>query len=43
MLLRLLHVEPEQDADARRKILALSEVYTDPAVFANHVAELYLK
>lgn len=42
-LLRLLHIEPEQDADARHKIQALSEVYTDPAVFATHVTELYLK
>ncbi len=42
-LFRLLRIEPDQDADARHKIQALSEVYTDPAVFANHVTELYLK
>lgn len=42
-LLSLLHITSEQEADARRKIRALSEVYLDVAVFANHVAELYLK
>ena len=42
-LLRLLHIDPDQDTDARRKILALSQVYTDAAAFANHVAELFLK
>lgn len=42
-LLQLLQVDPAQEAEAQRKISALSQVYSDAAVFANHVADLYLK
>lgn len=42
-LLRLLHLEAAQEADAHRKIRALSEVYTDIPQFADHVTDLYLK
>ena len=42
-VLELLHIGKDQDSDARRKIQALSQVYTDPAVFAHHVSDLYLK
>ena len=42
-VLRLLHVDPAQEADAKRKMQALSQVYTDAVVYADHVIELYLK
>ncbi|THI84610.1 MAG: hypothetical protein CAF41_010010 [Nitrospira sp. CG24A] len=42
-VLELLHIGKDQESDARRKIQALSQVYTDPAVFAHHVSDLYLK
>jgi hypothetical protein len=42
-VMELLHIGKDQVTDARRKIQALSQVYTDPAVFANHVSDLYLK
>lgn len=41
--LRLLRIEPDHDADAPTKIQALATVYSDPAVFATHVTDLYLK
>lgn len=42
-VLRLLHVPTAQEADARRKIRALSEVYTEAPAFADRVTDLYLK
>jgi hypothetical protein len=42
-MLELLHIGKDQAGDARRKIQALSQVYTNPAVFAIHVSDLYLK
>lgn len=42
-VLRLLHVEPAQEADAKRKMQALSQVYTDAAIYADRVIDLYLK
>lgn len=41
--LRFLRVDPTQDAEAVRKMQALSQVYGDAGVFADHVIELYLK
>lgn len=42
-LYQLLSIPLSQEDDARRKIQALSVVYTDPAVFADHVIDLYIK
>jgi hypothetical protein len=42
-LVRLLHLAPGQEADARQKIRALATVYPDIAVFATHVSDLYLR
>jgi hypothetical protein len=42
-LMGLLNIEKDQQADALRKIRALSEVYTDAPTFANQVTALYLK
>lgn len=42
-VLRFLHVDPTQDAEAIRKMQALSQVYPDAAVYADRVIELYLK
>lgn len=42
-VLRLLQVQPKQEVDATRKLLALSQVYTDAAVYADHAIDLYLK
>lgn len=42
-VLRMLQVDPAQDAEAIRKMQALSQVYTDAAVYADRVIELYLK
>ncbi|HJT22730.1 MAG TPA: hypothetical protein VJ746_19815 [Nitrospira sp.] len=39
----LLKVNADQEADAQRKMRALSEVYPDAAVFADRLTELYLK
>ncbi len=39
----LLHIEKDQQADALRKIQALSQVYSDAPTFADHVMALYLK
>lgn len=39
----LLHIEKDQQADASRKIHALSQVYSDAPTFADHVMTLYLK
>jgi hypothetical protein len=42
-LMGLLNVSKEKEADALRKIRALSEVYTDAPAFADQVVVLYLK
>ena len=42
-LMGLLKIDSAQESDAHQKIRALSQVYQDAAVFATHVAELYLK
>ncbi len=42
-LLRLLKVAPDQNDQAAKKILALSNVYTDIPEFADRVIELYMK
>ena len=42
-LIGLLKIDSAQESDAHQKIRALSQVYQDAAVFATHVAELYLK
>jgi uncharacterized protein YceK len=42
-LMGLLNIEKDQQADALRKIRALSEVFTDAPTFANQVTALYLK
>ena len=41
-LLRMMQIDAAHEPDARRKILALSEVYPDAAVLATHVTDLYL-
>ena len=41
-LLRMMQIDATHESDARRKILALSEVYPDAAVLATHVTDLYL-
>ena len=42
-LMGLLNIEKDQQADALRKIRALSEVFTDAPTFANQVTALYIK
>ena len=42
-LLRMMQIDAAHEAEARQKIRALSEVYSDAAVFATHVTDLYLK
>jgi hypothetical protein len=42
-VLRVLRIEPGQDADVIRKMQALAHVYTDAAVYADRVIELYVK
>ena len=42
-LMGLLNIGKDNEADALRKIKALSEVYTDAPVFADQVIALYLK
>ncbi len=42
-LLGLLHIEKDRQADALRKIQALSQVYSDAPAFADSVIALYLK
>lgn len=41
--LKLLSIPPEQEADALRKMRALSQVYGDAPMYADRVIELYLK
>ena len=42
-LMRLLNIEKDQQAEALRKIRALSEVYTDAPTLADQVTALYIK
>lgn len=42
-VLRMLRVDPAQDTEAIRKMQALSQVYTDAAVYADRAIELHLK
>lgn len=42
-VLQLLQIEPSRHHDATRKMQALSQVYPDAVVYADHVIELYLK
>jgi hypothetical protein len=39
----LLNIGKDKEADALRKIRALSEVYSDAPTFADQVIALYLK
>jgi hypothetical protein len=42
-LMGLLNIGKDKEADALRKMRALSEVYTDAPAFADQVTALYLK
>jgi hypothetical protein len=41
--MKVLRVSSGQEGDAKKKLKALSDVYTDPPVFADHVLGLYLQ
>lgn len=40
---QLLHIQPDQEAEALRKMRALAQVYLDAVVYADRVIELYLQ
>lgn len=42
-LMGLLHIQSGKETDTHTKMRALSTVYTDAAIFAQHLTDLYLK